>query len=115
MISLSLAFFKNLSFHFKMLRTKAKKATAGKTDGASNSGSNTNAGDGSTETVVQWEVRPGGMLVQKRNPDSDHVSGHPPPLPIRVKVKYGSIYHEIRISPQATFGKFDSNRFHAVQ
>ncbi|XP_004234356.1 BAG family molecular chaperone regulator 1 [Solanum lycopersicum] len=50
----------------------------------------------------EWEVRPGGMLVQKRNPDAEN---RPPPPPIRVRVKYGSIYHEINISPQATFGE----------
>lgn len=53
-------------------------------------------------TDNQWEVRPGGMLVQKRNPDSEN---RPPPPPIRVRVKYGSIYHEINISSQATFGE----------
>lgn len=50
----------------------------------------------------EWEVRPGGMLVQKRNPDSEN---RPPPPPIRIRVKYGSIYHEINISSQATFGE----------
>ncbi|CAN4085280.1 unnamed protein product [Withania somnifera] len=50
----------------------------------------------------EWEVRPGGMLVQKRNPDSEN---RPPPPPIRVRVKNGSIYHEINISSQATFGE----------
>lgn len=50
-----------------------------------------------------WEMRPGGMLVQKRT-DSDQ--NRPPPPTIRVRVKYGSIYHEINISSQATFGKF---------
>ncbi|GLT48999.1 hypothetical protein SLA2020_225850 [Shorea laevis] len=51
----------------------------------------------------EWELRPGGMLVQKRNPDSDRTSAPPPT--IRVRVKYGSIYHEISISSQATFGE----------
>ncbi|XP_059667030.1 BAG family molecular chaperone regulator 1-like [Cornus florida] len=50
----------------------------------------------------EWELRPGGMLVQKRNPDSDQ--NRVPPPTIRVRVKYGSIYHEINISSQATFG-----------
>ncbi|KAH0937852.1 hypothetical protein HID58_005313 [Brassica napus] len=50
-----------------------------------------------------WEMRPGGMLVQKRNPDSDPVGAPPPPM-IRVKIKYGSLYHEMSISPQASFG-----------
>ncbi|CAN1158902.1 BAG family molecular chaperone regulator 1 [Linum perenne] len=51
----------------------------------------------------EWELRPGGMLVQKRNPDSDHRSIVPPT--IRVRVKYGSITHEISISSQSTFGE----------
>lgn len=50
----------------------------------------------------EWELRPGGMLVQKRNPDSDR--GSVPAPTIRVRVKYGSFYHEINISSQATFG-----------
>nr|GMC94425.1 BAG family molecular chaperone regulator 1-like [Ipomoea batatas] len=50
----------------------------------------------------EWEMRPGGMLVQKRSPDSDNL---PPPPTIRVRVKYGSVYHEINISSQATFGE----------
>lgn len=51
----------------------------------------------------EWEVRPGGMLVQKRDPDAE-IDRVPPPN-IRVRVKYGSIYHEININPQATFGE----------
>ncbi|KAL3530781.1 hypothetical protein ACH5RR_010103 [Cinchona calisaya] len=49
-----------------------------------------------------WEMRPGGMLVQMRT-DSDQ--NRLPPPTIRVRVKYGSIYHEINISSQATFGE----------
>lgn len=50
----------------------------------------------------EWELRPSGMLVQKRNPDSEN---RPPPPTIRVRVKYRSVYHEINISSQATFGE----------
>ncbi|KAI3471100.1 hypothetical protein Pfo_027763 [Paulownia fortunei] len=50
----------------------------------------------------EWELRPGGMLVQKRT-DAEQTSVPPPS--IRLRVKYGSIYHEIRISSQATFGE----------
>ncbi|XP_010919227.1 BAG family molecular chaperone regulator 2 [Elaeis guineensis] len=52
-------------------------------------------------SVDEWEVRPGGMLVQKRDPDSV-----PAPAPtIRVRVKYGAVYHEIYLSSQTTFGE----------
>ncbi|WVZ15109.1 hypothetical protein V8G54_012675 [Vigna mungo] len=51
----------------------------------------------------EWEMRPGGMLVQMRTADSDR---NPVLVPtIRVRVKYGSIYHEVNISSQATFGE----------
>lgn len=49
----------------------------------------------------EWELRPGGMLVQKRT-DSDQ--NRVPPPTIRVRVKYGSNYHEVNISSQSTFG-----------
>ncbi|KAG6429524.1 hypothetical protein SASPL_107576 [Salvia splendens] len=52
----------------------------------------------------EWEMRPGGMLVQKRT-DGGEESRVPPPPNIRVRVKYGSLYHEIRISSQSTFGE----------
>ncbi|KAL5727703.1 hypothetical protein ACHQM5_000868 [Ranunculus cassubicifolius] len=54
---------------------------------------------------VDWEVRPGGMLVQKRNPDSDRDSSVPPAPTIRIRVKHGSSYHEIYINSRATFGE----------
>uniref|UniRef100_A0ACD5XY29 Uncharacterized protein n=1 Tax=Avena sativa TaxID=4498 RepID=A0ACD5XY29_AVESA len=51
----------------------------------------------------EWEVRPGGMLVQKRSPDADAPAA---PVPtIRVKVKFNGVYHEIYISAQASFGE----------
>ncbi|PIA49626.1 hypothetical protein AQUCO_01300418v1 [Aquilegia coerulea] len=53
---------------------------------------------------VDWELRPGGMLVQKRNPDDDRELVPPAPT-IRVRVKHGSSYHEIYINSRATFGE----------
>lgn len=51
----------------------------------------------------EWEVRPGGMLVQKRSPDADAPAA---PVPtIRVKVKFNGVTHEIYISSQASFGE----------
>lgn len=52
---------------------------------------------------VDWELRPCGMLVQKRNPDSDRDSAPSPT--IRVRVKHASSYHEIYINSRATFGE----------
>ncbi|GER34971.1 BAG family molecular chaperone regulator 2 [Striga asiatica] len=58
--------------------------------------------NGGSSREKEWELRPGGMLVQTRTEtDQNRV----PPPTIRVRVKYGSIYHEIRISSQATFGE----------
>ncbi|XP_061364222.1 BAG family molecular chaperone regulator 1-like [Gastrolobium bilobum] len=61
-----------------------------------------NSGHGSTN-VSEWELRPGGMLVQKRNSDVNQNSTSV--STIKVKVKYGSSYHEIRISSHASFGE----------
>lgn len=54
----------------------------------------------------EWEMRPGGMLVQKRNLDSQTNPSIPFPIPlIEVLVKFGSSYHEIHINSHATFGE----------
>ncbi|KAE8664010.1 BAG family molecular chaperone regulator 1 [Hibiscus syriacus] len=55
---------------------------------------------GGEPAAQDWELRPGGMLVQK-----DSGRNSIPPPTIRVRVKYRSIYHEISISSQATFGE----------
>lgn len=64
--------------------------------------SGSSVGAGAESRAHEWEMRPGGMLVQRRTADSDRNSVPPPT--IRVRVKYGSIYHEVNISSQATFG-----------
>ena len=66
-------------------------------------GSSAGVGGGGGESgPADWEMRPGGMLVQRRTLDSDRNSVPAPT--IRVRVKYGSTYHEVNISSQATFG-----------
>jgi hypothetical protein len=52
--------------------------------------------------AIDWELRPGGMLVQKREPDVPVVQGPQ----IKVKVSHGLFSHDITISAQATFGEF---------
>lgn len=48
---------------------------------------------------IDWELRPGGMLVQKRD-DGGGASG---PM-IKIKVSHGSYQHDISVPAQATFG-----------
>lgn len=66
----------------------------------------TAAGGGWPEGAAAWEMRPGGMLVQKRNSDSEQSSIPIPTPSIKVKVNYGSSYLEFSISSQASFGIF---------
>ncbi|KAG7533890.1 BAG domain [Arabidopsis thaliana x Arabidopsis arenosa] len=84
----------------KMMRNKPTNLPTAVTNGGGGRGS----GGGRESGGHDWEMRPGGMLVQKRNPDLDPVGAPPPPL-IRVRIKYGAVYHEINISPQASFGE----------
>ncbi|KAJ6837950.1 protein binding protein [Iris pallida] len=60
-------------------------------------------GGGGATGKEEWEVRPSGMLVQKRNPDSSPAA--PPPPVLRLRVKHGPSIHEIYISSQATVGE----------
>ncbi|KAI3716770.1 hypothetical protein L1987_67890 [Smallanthus sonchifolius] len=53
--------------------------------------------------MAAWDLRPCGMLVQKRNSDVSQTQRVVPTT--KVKVKYGSSYHEVHIKSQATFGE----------
>ncbi|XP_056160217.1 BAG family molecular chaperone regulator 1 [Syzygium oleosum] len=83
-----------------MMRGQAKTIGLSTMNGSSAGGNASRVG----ESGEEWEVRPGGMLVQKRDAGSDRSSAPPPPT-IRVRVKHGSTYHEISINSQATFGE----------
>lgn len=53
------------------------------------------------EEVIEWEMRPGGMLVQRRNDNSDdQITPN-----LRIRVAYGVARYEISINPHATFGE----------
>ncbi|GMI87860.1 BCL-2-associated athanogene 3 [Hibiscus trionum] len=54
----------------------------------------------STEEEIEWEMRPGGMLVQKRNQNGDVSSPD-----VRLRVVYGAMRYEISVNSQATFGE----------
>lgn len=75
-----------------------------KTKSTEMNGRSTTAAAGGGGGENEWEVRPGGMLVQKRDLNDEHT--RIPPPTIRVRVKFGSVSHEINISSQATFGNF---------
>ncbi|KAG0578548.1 hypothetical protein KC19_4G032000 [Ceratodon purpureus] len=49
---------------------------------------------------IEWEMRPGGMLVQKRDPDAAVATG---PL-IKIKVSHGLFGHDVSVPAHATFG-----------
>ncbi|KAK2980534.1 hypothetical protein RJ640_015919 [Escallonia rubra] len=49
---------------------------------------------------VEWEMRPGGMLVQKRGQNVDD-----PAPSLRVRVAYGALRYEISVNSRATFGE----------
>ncbi|KAL2558583.1 BAG family molecular chaperone regulator 3 [Forsythia ovata] len=78
-----------------MMRMKTKTNGVPPMNGGSGGGNHGGGNDA-------WELRPGGMLVQKRTGTDEN---HAPPPTIRVRVKFGSIYHQIHISSQATFGE----------
>ncbi|GJN29871.1 hypothetical protein PR202_gb18132 [Eleusine coracana subsp. coracana] len=66
------------------------------------------AAGGKVSAEEVWEVRPGGMLVQKRGGAAadDELSPNVKPVPtIRVKVKHAGVTHEIYISSEASFGE----------
>lgn len=50
--------------------------------------------------AIEWEVRPGGMLVQKRHSGADKEKEL-----IQVRVSTGSKWHDITIVATSTFGK----------
>ncbi|XP_076908570.1 BAG family molecular chaperone regulator 1-like [Bidens hawaiensis] len=79
-----------------MLNVKSRNAG---TVQAAKGGASTSGGGG----MSAWELRPCGMLVQKRNSDVNQIQNVVPT--IKVKVKYGSSYHEVAIKSQATFGE----------
>ncbi|XP_027111422.1 BAG family molecular chaperone regulator 4 [Coffea arabica] len=50
--------------------------------------------------VIEWEVRPGGLLVQKRGAGPVSSAG---PM-IKIKVSHDSYHHDVTVPSQSTFG-----------
>lgn len=62
-----------------------------------NSTSSNNCGD------IKWELRPGGMLVQKREYENNINAGGEAKITLRISTI--SNCHDISIQPTSTFGK----------
>lgn len=56
------------------------------------------------EEESEWEMRPGGMLVQKRTANTDAAVTRN----LRLRIAYGALRYEICVSSIATFGKTSS-------
>lgn len=68
-------------------------------------GSNSSGGvvENENNGEIDWEMREGGMLVQKRDDDDDG-NGVRGPL-IKIKVTHGSSHHEVHVPSHSTFGR----------
>lgn len=62
------------------------------------------------EEETEWEMRPGGMLVQKRSAKQDATTPN-----LRLRIAYGALRYEISVSSMATFGKISSGSIFKFQ
>ncbi|KAK4768286.1 hypothetical protein SAY87_003427 [Trapa incisa] len=65
-------------------------------------GSSMATSSSSADEAGEWEMRPGGMLVQKRSASS---TAGVTALNLRLRIAHGAIKLEISVSSQATFGE----------
>ncbi|WVZ82805.1 hypothetical protein U9M48_030025 [Paspalum notatum var. saurae] len=89
---------------------KGVKLGSGKEAPAAVVGGNTNTNKVPLPAEEVWEVRPGGMLVQKRGSGGADEEPSPnvkpvPTIRVKVKVKHSGATHEIYISSEASFGE----------
>ncbi|KAI5059230.1 hypothetical protein GOP47_0025549 [Adiantum capillus-veneris] len=75
-----------------------KGAFALKGQWTANAAKTANAEEGASK---EWELRPCGMLVQKRDPEAEAV--HAGPV-IRIKVSFGRSSHRVSVNAHSTFG-----------
>ncbi|KAL1567487.1 BAG family molecular chaperone regulator 2-like [Salvia divinorum] len=62
----------------------------------------TSSSSSAASELVEWEMRPGGMLVQKRSESS---SGDLSTPNLRIRVMYGAVLVQISANAQSTFGE----------
>ncbi|XP_007041104.2 PREDICTED: BAG family molecular chaperone regulator 3 [Theobroma cacao] len=83
-----------------MMKRKSNVYGRMSSESANNTTSSASSYSTSLEEAIEWEMRPGGMLVQKRTQNAD-VSAPD----IRLRVAYGAVRYEISVNSQATFGE----------
>lgn len=94
----------------RLFRSRSSsKSTA--SSNSSSSGNSSNIGIDICAMVaehekIEWEVRPGGMLVQKRRSpdDDDEYGGVEEVILVRVSTGSGGAWHDVSIDATATFG-----------
>ncbi|KAL3629137.1 hypothetical protein CASFOL_026359 [Castilleja foliolosa] len=79
------------------LRSKMFSKSFSKLSGGGGAGNGGGGAANNTGGEIKWEVRPGGMLVQKRECNENNV--------ITIRVSTISKYHDISIQPTSTFGE----------
>lgn len=67
----------------------------------------TTSSSSSRDEEIEWEMRPGGMLVQKRIDNSPEISS--PNLWLRIS--FGVLRYEISVNSRATFGNIAGSIF----
>ena len=85
----------------EMIKLRAKKLFRSNSSSSSSKAGVAGAASGNAGVgVIEWEVRPGGMLVQKRQNGGDGAKEV-----IQVRVSTGSKWHDISIGATCTFGE----------
>jgi hypothetical protein len=86
-----------LRYPKKLFRRSSSK---GSSTTSSSSSSDGDAAGSARGGEIEWEVRPGGMLVQKRDDGRGHVDV------ITVRVATGFSWHDVSVVATCTFGQY---------
>ncbi|XVE94251.1 hypothetical protein REPUB_Repub01dG0265500 [Reevesia pubescens] len=79
---------------------KRKSNVYGRMSESSNNTTSSSSSSTSIEEEIEWEMRPGGMLVQKRTQNADISAPD-----VLLRVAYGAVRYEISVNSQTTFGE----------
>lgn len=83
----------------KMIKLRSKKSFSRSNSKLENTGG---ASSNGSPSEVKWELRPGGMLVQKRESSGDSDGD----AMITIRVSTVSKWHDISVQSTSTFGNF---------